>query len=128
MVENPSIAWAAGLFEGEGCISWQRRHVTLSVASTDLDVLLTLQRVLLCGNIRRHQECASGKISHRWQVASCSEVLKVLWLLKPYFHERRRTAAEEAEKFLHENPPSESGIKTWETRRELYGPTGRKAA
>lgn len=55
------ILWAAGYFEGEGCIYLEqrapngRRYARLIVSSTDLDVLQHFQSVFGCGNIYEHR-------------------------------------------------------------------------
>lgn len=48
---SDKIAWAAGLFEGEGCSSWNNRNkrISLQLATTDEDVVLRFKRAI--GNI-----------------------------------------------------------------------------
>jgi hypothetical protein len=58
-VENAQIAWAAGLFEGEGTIVDSTGSVQLRVKMTDLDVLERLLDVFGVGDIYGPYESGS---------------------------------------------------------------------
>jgi hypothetical protein len=99
---NPyDTAWAAGLFEGEGCFSMQRRsgkgrgsvrHVllTATMATTDEDVLRRFATAVGMGNVtgpRTHSR--DGKPVWYWSVSG--EKVPLLYaLLEPGLGERRR--------------------------------------
>lgn len=96
-----NIAWAAGLFEGEGCIvcepiknranSWR---VCLSLGSVDKDVLDKLLQTVECGKIYGPKQVKDNKPFYYWQVNKNHEVLNVLGQFYPYLCERRRKKAD----------------------------------
>jgi hypothetical protein len=88
-----SLAWAAGLFEGEGCLTTylrssrpggrKYRAAELSIYSTDPDVLRTFHRIVGVGQINRHRRSETvGKPAEHVQA-----VVAALW---PWLHSRRR--------------------------------------
>lgn len=119
-----NVSWAAGLFEGEGCIyrlrgdSW-----ALQVGSTDLDVLEHFRDIVECGTIREHKDKTRPTSRRRawlWQVGSAAEVARLLHLFEPFMGERRRAKTAEALEDLA-RPRDSRG---WDTRRARYGPSG----
>ena len=92
-----SIEWAAGLFEGEGCITTRQgsknalRH-TLDINMTDRDVMENFAEVVGAKLLGPYKP-ASAKQHHQpfWRVCigSKSEVRRVLELLLPHLGERR---------------------------------------
>ena len=44
------IIWAAGLFEGEGCITTSRKSPTLQLQMTDKDVVAKFKKIINCGS------------------------------------------------------------------------------
>lgn len=111
------IAWAAGLFEGEGCIlidGKTRKYPSLglSIAMTDEDVIRRFSRVV--GIEKTYPVSSSGpghKQQYRWKTSKRAEVERILELFIPYFGERRLLKALEAL-----NSPS-SGIRWGEGSR-----------
>lgn len=103
MKTDPDIAWAAGLFEGEGCISirpirgrTRRRSAQLVLTSTDHDVVIRFAAIVGAGRIVGPFSRPSRKPAWRWQVESAVGVIRVLRLLNPYLCRRRREKATEA--------------------------------
>jgi hypothetical protein len=87
------VAWAAGLFEGEGCVTTggSMRQAELSLETTDPDVLESFRRVVGVGAVTTLPERrAHHKPTHRWRTAKRSEVEHVMSLLWPFLHARRR--------------------------------------
>lgn len=89
------VAWAAGLFEGEGCITARgKTSGELVIGMTDLDVLERFQAIMGVGGITveyrqpPHQDC------YRWSVCNAADSTFVLGLLLPWLSSRRRAAAE----------------------------------
>lgn len=95
------IAWAAGLFEGEG--SWfttsprgmsVQVHATLTM--TDRDVVEAFAAVVGCGRVDsfppRDDKC---KPSYRWVAQSVRDVRYVIDLFLPFLGERRMARANE---------------------------------
>jgi hypothetical protein len=93
-----SIAWAAGLFEGEGsCYLTQagNRQPRVSLEMTDEDAVRRFQRAIGKGNVRAYSSAPPRKNRWQWSVQSKDDVLSVLGLLWPYLGERRLEAATE---------------------------------
>lgn len=105
MSATADIAWAAGLFEGEGCISIRDRPNTraagpsarLSLTSTDHDVALRFQRIV-GGKLDESPYVRNGFAHHKpiwtWRIENAPGVIQVLRLLRPYLGERRAAKAE----------------------------------
>ena len=98
--ESLAIAWAAGIFEGEGCISIYSKHnqliptVRLVLRMTDEDVV---RRFVKCingnpSNIKKITNKEYKPIYH-WDTASRPEVVRILVLFMPYFGIRRKEKA-----------------------------------
>ncbi len=89
---SQQIAWAAGVFEGEGCIyilKCRPHCANLQVSMTDLDILQRLQQ-LFGGNIyEKKKQQPHHKPLWTWQLARKKEIAKVLTQLLPWFGERR---------------------------------------
>ncbi len=94
-----NVAWAAGLFEGEGCITWGSGP-RLLVANSDRWVLDKFRRVVGVGKIYGPYEykLADGfrrKPKYIWQLEGwrrCQYVMDLFW---PWLSPRRRARAEE---------------------------------
>jgi hypothetical protein len=100
------IAWAAGLFEGEGCIAMtkQKRGTrrALFVASTDFDVLEKFRSIVGAGVMREMKVRGNRKRAWRWEVQKWSDVERIGRLLLPHLCSRRR----EKMRLLFSNPPT----------------------
>jgi hypothetical protein len=101
-ISEADIAWAAGLFEGEGAASPNNGYPRLQMEMCDLDVLQRLQRVL-GGNIngpyqrtRVPQDSAAFKWAsqprphYHWSINRRPLVELAVELMWPWLHERRR--------------------------------------
>ena len=105
-----SIEWAAGLFEGEGCISHFNKNVKrndpwhLKVKMTDEDVLQDFFKIVGCGKLYGPYHPPSMKPHHKtywtYMLYKTSDVLRVLRLLLPYLGKRRAAKAREVIKDL----------------------------
>jgi hypothetical protein len=95
-MEPCDIAWAAGLFEGEGCICISSRKdrntklASLQMNLTDFDVLERFSNIATGGLIH---DVASRADHHKqqwkWSTNKRSVVKEVLLMLLPYFGNRR---------------------------------------
>lgn len=89
------VAWAAGLFEGEGCIVPRgKTSGELIVGMTDRDVLERFRDIVGVGGIKIEHRPDPHKDCYRWSVSNAPESRMVLELLLPWLSERRREAAE----------------------------------
>ena len=98
------IVWAAGLFEGEGCISFDSRQPKLRkvyLAMTDKDVMERFINIVGFGNLLGPYK-GTNKPQWAWKVAKSSEVLRILKMFLPHFGKRRSERAIEAINHLHE--------------------------
>ena len=104
------LAWVAGFFEGEGCISLdhQKRGMTrrLSAVSTDLDVLNKLHGILGCGGVYKRKPGEPGKTRPRkqqwnWAVGNWADVQRVANWILPHMCSRRASKL----RLLLSNPP-----------------------
>lgn len=102
MAPDTDIAWAAGLFEGEGCMNSHPRGkrgsgTQLRLAMTDRDVVERFAAVIGCGNIHRprHDPRPNHKPVYTWALYESARVVEVIELLMPWFGERRRAKAME---------------------------------
>lgn len=90
------IAWAAGLFEGEGSVypyrSRKAHYPRVDLASTDEDVVRRFARVVDSGSSVygpiQSKRYPKGKPFWRWQ-ATGTRAVRVMALLAPYLGERR---------------------------------------
>lgn len=108
MTNREDIIWAAGLFEGEGCITQRvangkrtgRDQWALELVSTDPDVLLKLQSILGGGISKECWAVKSTKPYQRWVMAARGDVYATLAKLYPFLHARRQARAREAMELL----------------------------
>lgn len=94
---NPSrpeqVAWAAGLFEGEGSIAYHgKTSVSLVVGMTDEDVVRRFAEIIGSGSVRFEERQSKGKGHldlHRWELSRRDDVEAILLLLLPWLGSRR---------------------------------------
>ena len=94
---STDIAWAAGLFEGEGWISSWRKQPNLrciGIEMTDEDVMERFMKVVNYGRLMP-KLYDSGKTGYRWQTSKHTVVAHVLKLFLPYLGTRRSERANE---------------------------------
>lgn len=109
---NIDIAWAAGLFEGEGCITCLKpdggrnpyARISLELGSTDLDVVERFASIVGVGNVvkRATKQRDHHKDLWRWSIGSKNGVLHVLDLLRPHLGSRRSKASDDAIAYINE--------------------------
>ena len=114
-VTPEQIAWAAGLFEGEGCLgayprSRNRTQIMACLGMTDRDVVERFAAVVGSGNLRLGQPGTGGwKACWEWRMYGASDVAELAVTFRPYFGDRRRAKADEviAAAALIGPPPAE---------------------
>ena len=100
------IVWAAGLFEGEGCIAQHTKgsgYRKLVISMTDSDVMERFVDVVGYGNLRGPYNYNTGyKPYWRWEIVKSKEVLRILKMFLPHLGKRRSEKAIEAINHLNE--------------------------
>lgn len=105
------LAWAAGIFDGEGTITDDRRHgrpiPTLGLTMTDEDTVRTFHEVVLCGGVGGPYSPKGGR-SHtwRWSTARSDDVGAVLMTFYPLMSLRRQERIRTALTDWRHRPPS----------------------
>jgi hypothetical protein len=94
------IAWAAGIFEGEGSIVHYtyegRKQRRLTVKMTDEDVVLRLVTATGCGAVTGPEQRREGwKPIWTWNVCRWAEIEYLLQAWRPLLGERRRAKADQ---------------------------------
>jgi hypothetical protein len=94
------IAWAAGLFEGEGFMSVYQRQFgakvqpQIGLGMTDRDVVERFVAIVGCGSISVVKPGTGGhKPVHCWRLYEAVEVRRVVAMFLPLFGERRTARA-----------------------------------
>jgi hypothetical protein len=90
---DANFAWAAGLFEGEGCFSWSQGRVVLKVVSTDREVLERFHAVVGCGGVypikSPSKKQPHWKPAWLWTACGLEDVKAVMVEFEPWLGERR---------------------------------------
>lgn len=105
MSTSEEIAWAAGLFEGEGCFTVQRSRRTLvdgtdvvykaavaRIHMTDRDVVERFYKIVGVGQFWSAGYRRGGlgtKPAYEWHVTTLKGFKTVFFMLAPYLGERR---------------------------------------
>jgi len=107
MNKETEIAWAAGLFEGEGSVSLHTRNgkvegLSVDINMTDEDVLLKFKKIIGYGVINGPYQ--RGKNKPHWQVRvhAYEDALRVINMLYPYMGSRRMSRMDEVRKLAAE--------------------------
>lgn len=99
MPSREEIAWAAGLFEGEGCISQGRGILVLRLNSTDEETPLRFCRIVQGGTVygpyRNTQRDGYARKPFWVWVGESVDALETLRLIFPWLSARRRARAQE---------------------------------
>jgi hypothetical protein len=93
------LAWAAGLFEGEGSFGMRSNGTVLvSVASTDKDVIDRFRSVVGAGRLSSQAPGRNHRNKRLWRldISQVDDVLRITRLLYPWLGNRRRSRADEA--------------------------------
>lgn len=113
------IAWAAGLFEGEGCFTLSKVKnrkdsikVSAVIGMTDKDVLDRFAFIMGFGNIKGPYKSSypTGKQRYTWEVQNQPDVLKTIELLLPFLLSRRREKALEIKQEIESRLYSKLGF------------------
>lgn len=92
------LAWAAGIFEGEGCFRFTgKRGGGAHICMTDLDVLERFAAIVGFGSLRSDAKSRgpSRKLLHYWYVQNKRDVLLLIEMFWPWLGQRRQKRARE---------------------------------
>ena len=110
-VINETIAWFAGLFEGEGCIEIAKNGgVRLTIRMTDRDIIERVNDLFPCSKITQvtpkpaRPEHNQPKTQYCWRISRPEQVEEVLDLIFPLLGKRRRAKAIELLTHLKTRP------------------------
>lgn len=103
MNDQLSVAWAAGLFEGEGCMTMcgVSRSPRLKLAMTDFDVVNKFRSIVGVGwiSVMKFSNYKHGKPHYKdqlvWYVTNKKDIITVVDMFLPYFGNRRMQKAAE---------------------------------
>ncbi len=101
MASNLDIAWAGGLFEGEGCFtssqtSSGRWTAIACLYMADEEIVRKFAEIVGVGNVTFTDRSKYGaKDLWMWRSATAEKFKIVFELLEPYLGERRRARANE---------------------------------
>lgn len=125
MSSETEIAWAAGLFEGEGSIHANRIngrvYLLLNLSSTDRDVVERFHRIIGCGKVYGpYYEKNPLRPRYSWHTKNKADSEQALKLLEPWLCERRIAKAAEVRRLVAEQPPPSDRRKfDWEEAARL---------
>lgn len=103
-MKKSDLAWAAGLFEGEGCFSFRTSYnnhkngqiytqyqPTAQISMTDIEILERFLRIIKVGYINGPYQYKpiTRKPIWIWRCVTVPDVKAVLNLLKPWLGKRR---------------------------------------
>lgn len=91
-MDTNEIAWLAGLFEGEGCVSFHgKNEVHLVINMTDQDVMERVHKLTgFVGSFRFYEsKNPNHKDTWNWAVGERDQVIMLITLLLPWMGERR---------------------------------------
>lgn len=102
MPSTDEIAWAAGLFEGEG--TWGVYHrsrgpslvIQAALGMTDRDVVETFCRIVGMGTVKvRDKQRGNRKTVYVWSCGEAASVRALVEMFRPWLGERRMERGEE---------------------------------
>lgn len=109
------LAWAAGLFEGEGCITFSlgkragHKHpqlrAELVLGINDRDIIERFQNIVGVGGLYGPYPNGTNYKTTTWRVGSREHIQAVIAALWPWFGERRRFKAREMLSTLKDRAP-----------------------
>ena len=100
------IAWAAGLFEGEGNIYRKDKKrgrgsgsaFTMSLKMKDADVIKRFHRIVKCGTVKQRTQKQPYCEMWEWVLSRTNEILDLCQVLLPFMGKRRTKQIKKATK------------------------------
>ena len=102
------FAWAIGIFEGEGCLTYDSKNDKwdMKVKMTDMDVLWSFYEAIGCvGNLNGLRKSPSTPDHYKpigqWKTGNRKLIYELVIRFYPYMHERRRAKCDEFFAWYH---------------------------
>lgn len=116
-----NYAWAAGLFEGEGCLTWMKhpgeyRYPAASLAMSDEDAVRRFASIIEVGKVTIPKKRDGRKQQWHWRAFGAAMVARLDETIGPYLCQRRRSKLDELLTF---QPKRASGTREWLAPREF---------
>lgn len=112
-------AWAAGLFEGEGSLSWIRKELapypTAKLSMTDEDVVQRFAAIIGVGKVTRPKRIEGRKQLYSWRAFGAAAMERLNETIGPWLGVRRRAKLNEM--LTYEPMRDEQGGRWKEPRR-----------
>jgi hypothetical protein len=114
MTDALEVAWAAGLFEGEGSIHANtikgRIYLLLNLSSNDRDVVERFARAIGCGRVYGpYLDKNATNPRWSWHAKSKADSAHALSLLEPFLCVRRRAKLAEVRARVEAQPAPQTG-------------------
>jgi hypothetical protein len=99
-VRKSDVAWAAGLFEGEGCLPRNQgtigapHYPSAALAMSDEDVVRAFRGIVNMGSVYQERHPAS-KTMYRWKINGFEKTQALIGMFWPWLGSRRRDRATE---------------------------------
>jgi hypothetical protein len=97
-IDRERLAWAAGFFEGEGCIATRSEGIGLQVTQADVECLARLAAIFGFGTVRSIR--AGGSLGKKplfiWATWNYEHVQAFVAAVWPWLSERRKIQARRA--------------------------------
>lgn len=118
MNNKTNIAWAAGLYEGEGsCVASKRKSrpnspsISMRLTSCDKDVIEKFHSIVQVGNQQTPHIPNNGlakKVQYIWACNNHSDIEKIINLFLPYLSERRTKQVNVVLDYIKSRKPPQS--------------------
>lgn len=98
VLDDREVAWAAGIFEGEGCFSGNGKNIMISLAMCDKDVVDRFAAVVGLGKVSPKKMPLAKphwKPQWQWYFNSYDQLEELALLIEPWLGERRLAKLEE---------------------------------
>jgi len=116
--EAASFAWAAGLIEGDGCITSQRGYPVVEVSMTDQDVVSAFAAIVGASTWGPYPRKEGGKAMWRSRVTGIDRLTDLYRRVEPFLGARRRGRFQEVLLGCDER----GRISSWQRERWLWTP------
>jgi hypothetical protein len=101
--KNRDIGWAAGLFDADGCITFNAGRARVELGMTDIDLVEDFAELMPGGHHSVDPRSVENKIFYRYTIRSRDAVKDALQRMLPFLGQRRTVRAYEALESIEES-------------------------